>query len=221
MKWPYLSSGAGFACYEFTSLLKIFKMHNLLKYLDINVCAVFSFLFKPQDYKTIADSAEPHLLLDVRPLVEVDICHLPFSLSILCVRRPFKQSHLISDYPCVFAVLILFPDIPLSCLEERRSEHLRLLKEQISQLKGQMSGDCLPAGNVKTPFKAPTCCIFTVHCVVWYRLILASLLQVVTGLLGDPLFSKTSAASQPEQLAWFKEINMQNLQHVWLSVSAS
>lgn len=69
-----------------------------------------------QDYKTIADSAEPHLLLDVRPLVEVDICHLPFSLN-----------------------------IPLSCLEERRSEHLRLLKEQISQLKGQMSGDCLPA----------------------------------------------------------------------------
>lgn len=29
------------------------------------------------------DNAEPHLLLDVRPLVEVDICHLPFSLSIL------------------------------------------------------------------------------------------------------------------------------------------
>lgn len=44
MKWPYLSSGAGFACYEFTSLLKIFKMHNLLKYLDINVYVLF-FLF--------------------------------------------------------------------------------------------------------------------------------------------------------------------------------
>lgn len=29
------------------------------------------------------DNGEPHLLLDVRPLVEVDICHLPFSLSIL------------------------------------------------------------------------------------------------------------------------------------------
>lgn len=52
------------------------------------MCCVwfFFFLFKSQDYKTIADSAEPHLLLDVRPLVEVDICHLPFSLSILCVR---------------------------------------------------------------------------------------------------------------------------------------
>lgn len=29
------------------------------------------------------DSEEPHLLLDVRPLVEVDICHLASSLSIL------------------------------------------------------------------------------------------------------------------------------------------
>lgn len=36
-----------------------------------------------QDYKAVIDHAEPHLLLDVRPLVEVDICHLPFSLSIL------------------------------------------------------------------------------------------------------------------------------------------
>lgn len=142
------------------------------------------FLFKSQDYKTITDSAEPHLLLDVRPLVEVDICHLPFSISILCLR----QWNLIFDYPCVLGVLILFPDIPLSCLEERRSEDLRLLKERISQLKGQMSGDCLPAGNVKTAFKAPTRCIFTVQCVVWYWLILASLLQVVTGLLGDSFF---------------------------------
>lgn len=153
-------------------------------------CVCVCFFFKLQDYKTITDSAEPHLLLDVRPLVEVDICHLPCSLSILLFERRLKQSHLISDYPCVFAVLILFPDIPLSCLEERRSEDLRLLKERISQLRGQMSGDCRPAGNVKTAFKALTCCIFTVHCVVWYRLILASLLQVVTGLLGDLFFPK-------------------------------
>lgn len=95
---------------------------------------------------------------------------------------------------CVIVVLILLPDIPLSCLEERKSEQLRLLKEQISQLKRQMSGDCQPAGNVKTLFRAPTCCIFTVHCVVWYRLILASLLQVVMGLLGDH-FSKTSTVN--------------------------
>lgn len=40
-----------------------------------------------QDYKSVMDNAEPHLLLDVRPLVEVEICHLPFSLSILSVME--------------------------------------------------------------------------------------------------------------------------------------
>uniref|UniRef100_A0A8D0AHP7 Adenylyltransferase and sulfurtransferase MOCS3 n=1 Tax=Sander lucioperca TaxID=283035 RepID=A0A8D0AHP7_SANLU len=68
-----------------------------------------------QDYKSIMDNAEPHLLLDVRPPVEVDICHLPFSLN-----------------------------IPLSSLEERKSEHMQLLQERISQLKQQMEGDCWP-----------------------------------------------------------------------------
>uniref|UniRef100_A0A3B5JYT1 Adenylyltransferase and sulfurtransferase MOCS3 n=1 Tax=Takifugu rubripes TaxID=31033 RepID=A0A3B5JYT1_TAKRU len=52
-----------------------------------------------QEYKSILDKAEPHLLLDVRPLVEVDICRLPFSLN-----------------------------IPLSCLEERKLEDVQLLK---------------------------------------------------------------------------------------------
>uniref|UniRef100_A0A3Q4AFJ7 Adenylyltransferase and sulfurtransferase MOCS3 n=1 Tax=Mola mola TaxID=94237 RepID=A0A3Q4AFJ7_MOLML len=68
-----------------------------------------------QDYKSIVDNAEPHLLLDVRPLVEVDICHLPVSLN-----------------------------IPLLSLEEKKSEDIRLLKERIGQLKKQMSGDCQP-----------------------------------------------------------------------------
>ncbi|KAJ4939330.1 hypothetical protein JOQ06_028779 [Pogonophryne albipinna] len=68
-----------------------------------------------QDYKSIMDTAEPHLLLDVRPLVEVDICHLPTSLN-----------------------------IPLSSLEYRKSEHIQLLQESISQLKQQMEGDCRP-----------------------------------------------------------------------------
>ncbi|KAM6968783.1 adenylyltransferase and sulfurtransferase MOCS3 isoform 1-T1 [Tautogolabrus adspersus] len=68
-----------------------------------------------QDYKSLKDNAEPHLLLDVRPRVEVDICHLPFSLN-----------------------------IPLSSLEERKSEGIRLLQEKISQLKQQMAGDCQP-----------------------------------------------------------------------------
>uniref|UniRef100_A0A8C6VXT7 Adenylyltransferase and sulfurtransferase MOCS3 n=1 Tax=Nothobranchius furzeri TaxID=105023 RepID=A0A8C6VXT7_NOTFU len=69
-----------------------------------------------QEYKSIVDTSVPHLLLDVRPLVEVDICHLPISLN-----------------------------IPLSGLEERRSEDIRLLQERISQLKQQMAGDGQPA----------------------------------------------------------------------------
>ncbi|XP_068608069.1 adenylyltransferase and sulfurtransferase MOCS3 [Brachionichthys hirsutus] len=68
-----------------------------------------------QDYKSILDNAEPHLLLDVRPRVEVDICSLPFSLN-----------------------------IPLSNLEARKCEHIRLLQERISHLKRQMGGDCRP-----------------------------------------------------------------------------
>ncbi|KAK6307108.1 hypothetical protein J4Q44_G00222560 [Coregonus suidteri] len=35
-----------------------------------------------QEYKSIVDNTAAHLLLDVRPLVEVDICHLPTSLNI-------------------------------------------------------------------------------------------------------------------------------------------
>ncbi|KAF7666925.1 hypothetical protein LDENG_00087780 [Lucifuga dentata] len=68
-----------------------------------------------QEYNSILGNAVPHLLLDVRPLVEVDICHLPFSLN-----------------------------IPLSSLEKRKSEHIRLLQERISQLKQQMASDCRP-----------------------------------------------------------------------------
>ncbi|CAJ1073891.1 adenylyltransferase and sulfurtransferase MOCS3 [Xyrichtys novacula] len=68
-----------------------------------------------QDYKFITVNQEPHLLLDVRPPVEVDICHLPFSLN-----------------------------IPLSSLEEKKSEHIQLLQERIRELKQQMAGDCWP-----------------------------------------------------------------------------
>nr|XP_057946037.1 adenylyltransferase and sulfurtransferase MOCS3 isoform X2 [Doryrhamphus excisus] len=64
-----------------------------------------------QDYKYIVDNSEPHLLLDVRPFVEVDICRLPGSLN-----------------------------IPLSSLEERRSEHIQLLQEHIRQLKHKTGG---------------------------------------------------------------------------------
>lgn len=68
-----------------------------------------------KEYKTILDSVDPHILLDVRPSVEVDICHLPFSLN-----------------------------IPLSSLEERKSDQIQLLRDRISQLKQQMAGDNRP-----------------------------------------------------------------------------
>uniref|UniRef100_A0A3P9JGN4 Adenylyltransferase and sulfurtransferase MOCS3 n=1 Tax=Oryzias latipes TaxID=8090 RepID=A0A3P9JGN4_ORYLA len=65
-----------------------------------------------QDYKSIIDSTGPHILLDVRPLVEVEICSLPSSLN-----------------------------IPLSSLEEKKSKDIQLLQEKISQVKQQMAGD--------------------------------------------------------------------------------
>ncbi|XP_026141147.1 adenylyltransferase and sulfurtransferase MOCS3 isoform X2 [Carassius auratus] len=63
-----------------------------------------------KEYKAILDSSAPHLLLDVRPKVEVDICHLPISIN-----------------------------IPLSSLENKKTEHLTLLKDTVSDLKQQMS----------------------------------------------------------------------------------
>ncbi|XP_016403853.1 adenylyltransferase and sulfurtransferase MOCS3-like [Sinocyclocheilus rhinocerous] len=63
-----------------------------------------------QEYKAILDSSTPHLLLDVRPKVEVDICHLPISIN-----------------------------IPLSSLEDKKAEHLTLLKDTVSDLKQQMN----------------------------------------------------------------------------------
>ncbi|KAK7904811.1 hypothetical protein WMY93_017418 [Mugilogobius chulae] len=69
-----------------------------------------------KEYKTILDRTEPHILLDVRPSVEVDICHLPLSLN-----------------------------IPLSSLQEKKSDQIQLLRDRISQLKQQMAGDCQPA----------------------------------------------------------------------------
>uniref|UniRef100_A0A3P8UIC5 Adenylyltransferase and sulfurtransferase MOCS3 n=1 Tax=Cynoglossus semilaevis TaxID=244447 RepID=A0A3P8UIC5_CYNSE len=68
-----------------------------------------------QAYKLMLDKAEPHLLLDVRPLVEVDICSLPFSLN-----------------------------IPLSQLEAKNSDDIHLLRERISHLKHQIAGISQP-----------------------------------------------------------------------------
>uniref|UniRef100_A0A9J7ZRQ2 Molybdenum cofactor synthesis 3 n=1 Tax=Cyprinus carpio carpio TaxID=630221 RepID=A0A9J7ZRQ2_CYPCA len=62
-----------------------------------------------QEYKAVLDSSTPHLLIDVRPKVEVDICHLPTSIH-----------------------------IPLSSLENKKAEHITLLKDTISDLKQKM-----------------------------------------------------------------------------------
>ncbi|GCB83531.1 hypothetical protein scyTo_0024285, partial [Scyliorhinus torazame] len=37
-----------------------------------------------QEYKQLLDQGVPHVLVDVRPQVEVDICQLPHSICILC-----------------------------------------------------------------------------------------------------------------------------------------
>uniref|UniRef100_A0A8C1PSG7 Adenylyltransferase and sulfurtransferase MOCS3 n=1 Tax=Cyprinus carpio TaxID=7962 RepID=A0A8C1PSG7_CYPCA len=63
-----------------------------------------------KEYKAVLDSSAPHLLLDVRPKVEVDICHLPVSIN-----------------------------IPLSSLENKKAEHLTLLKDTVSDIKQQMN----------------------------------------------------------------------------------
>lgn len=65
-----------------------------------------------QEYKSIVDCGTPHLLLDVRPKVEVDICHLPVSIN-----------------------------IPLASLEDQKGDHIHFLKEKINELKLQMSSD--------------------------------------------------------------------------------
>ncbi|XP_053093806.1 adenylyltransferase and sulfurtransferase MOCS3 [Pangasianodon hypophthalmus] len=65
-----------------------------------------------QEYKSVVDCSTPHLLLDVRPKVEVDICHLPVSIN-----------------------------IPLASLEDQNADHINFLKEKISELKLQMSSE--------------------------------------------------------------------------------
>lgn len=68
------------------------------------------------DYRQILDSGLPHLLLDVRPQVEVDICRLPHALH-----------------------------IPLKHLEQRDAESLKLLEETIRGGKQDtQEGSALP-----------------------------------------------------------------------------
>jgi adenylyltransferase/sulfurtransferase len=69
-------------------------------------------LLKPEervsvtDYKRLLDSGAPHLLLDVRPQVEVDICRLPHALH-----------------------------IPLKHLERRDAESLKRVRDAIREVK--------------------------------------------------------------------------------------
>ncbi|TSO25234.1 Adenylyltransferase and sulfurtransferase MOCS3 [Bagarius yarrelli] len=62
-----------------------------------------------QEYESIVDCRTPHLLLDVRPKVEVDICHLPVSIN-----------------------------IPLATLEDQKTDHINILKKKIREIKLQM-----------------------------------------------------------------------------------
>lgn len=65
-----------------------------------------------QEYKSIVDCGTPHLLLDVRPKVEVDICQLPVSIN-----------------------------IPLASLEDQMTDHTNVLKKRISEIKLQMCSE--------------------------------------------------------------------------------
>lgn len=120
--------------------------------------------------------------------------------------------------------LILLPDIPLSSLEESKSEHIRLLRERIDQLKQQMAGDCRPPGNMSKhrlgsvhvvwneQARRATCAYS--QSTVWSHTagLEAYFGQLVAGCNGVarwPLFQ--NKYGQPEQLACFREINIQNV----------
>lgn len=124
-------------------------------------------------------------MLDVRPLVEVDICRLPFSLSILDRISYFflRVSSSLNKFAAIF--LMALPDIPLSCLEERKLEDVQLLKRRINQLRQGRSGDFQPPGNSKAPLRTGTYTYAQHNVSACFGLL---------GLLGDP-FSKTIAVN--------------------------
>lgn len=125
---------------------------------------------------------------------------------------------------CVIILLILFPDIPLSSLEERKSEHIQLLQERISQLKQQMEGDRRPPGNMSKHHLGSVHVVWNEQArratraysqsAVWSHAAgpPAYFGRLVTGCNGVarwPLFQ--NKYGQPEQLACFREINIQNV----------
>lgn len=73
------------------------------------------------------------------------------------VHGALSGSCLSRQYVCVVILLMLLPDIPLSSLEGKKSEHIQLLQDRISQLKQQMAGDCKPPGNKSNTIKDYSC----------------------------------------------------------------
>lgn len=71
-----------------------------------------------QEYQVITSSNSPHVLLDVRPTVEYEICSLPNSTSIL------KNAITL----CIF--LTIHTDIPLSTIH---SESLQLITSRLGK----------------------------------------------------------------------------------------
>lgn len=94
-----------------------------------------------------------------------------------------RVSSSLNKFAAIF--LILLPDIPLSCLEERKLEDVQLLKRRINQLRQGRSGDFQPPGNSKTPLWTGTYTYAQYNVSACFGLL---------GLLGDP-FSKTIAVN--------------------------
>ncbi|XP_067844808.1 adenylyltransferase and sulfurtransferase MOCS3 isoform X1 [Heptranchias perlo] len=65
-----------------------------------------------QEYKQLLDQDVPHVLVDVRPQVEVDICHLPHSIY-----------------------------VPLAKLEEKNAEYVKLLQNNINLSRKEAAAD--------------------------------------------------------------------------------
>lgn len=101
--------------------------------------------------------------------------------------------------------LILLPDIPLSCLEERKPKDVQLLKKKINQLKQGRSGDFQPKGNSKTLLHQGCTLLSTWTCTYTYSHHSVSACFWLLELLGDP-FSKTIAVNLCSWSALVKSI---------------
>ena len=83
------------------------------------------------DYKTVLDSQQSHVLLDVRPEGEFEICHLHNATSILHCLSNLK--FLKNDYILIF-LLNAVEDIPLQLLEESPTSCVEHVLQLLSNL---------------------------------------------------------------------------------------